>query len=79
MPVLAKRKVFSKNKKFLQLSWNKNPIVVIPYIYKCIPLIFCIPRFVSQGRNLSWVAKPGLMILTLLSELLKVSMDLDKN
>lgn len=45
--VSARRKIFSKNQTFSQLSWSKNPVVVILYIGKYIPSIFCTPTLVG--------------------------------
>lgn len=73
--VLANRKISLKNQIFAWISWGEKPTVVIIYVWRYIPSIFCTPMLVHLSTSSSFVAKPRVIILTLLAKLTKLSTD----
>lgn len=55
--MLANKKVFSKNRTFLRLSWSENPAEIISYIFKRKTSIFWVPMYIPLIIKPSFVAQ----------------------
>lgn len=73
MLVSTNKKVFSKYQILPVLFYIEYSAITIPYIFKTEPSIFHIPISIRQIKKLNLAANSGVMILTLLPELIKPS------
>lgn len=71
IPVLANKKIFSKNQALFCLSQSENTAKTIPQVYRYLLLIFYVPILVDRGMKPSLSVKPRVMALTSLPGLIR--------